>query len=441
MADYWEERALQIKANQVKNAKRYEEQLKNRFEPVQAEIESLIDKFVHKYAKAHGLSLEQAQDTLSKDDFHTWKETLNKWEDMSDDPEYKYLYEAYMTGEYAKSRISRLDALKQQITDMLATYTSNETDEFADTLMNSYSDTYYKTTHMIQNGLGTYSSDFQKLDERILKSVINQNWQGSNFSKRLWGNMVNTLPSYLEKSLFKGASLGYDSKQMVNEARQVFKNMKDYELHRLIVTEMGHVDETATQSSYKENKLEQYRYLATLESRTCVICGELDHKIFNVKDIERGINYPLIHPHCRCTTAPYIKDIDSLINKKRWSKNIFTNKSQEINSMSYNDWISWVRKSEGNKILGKTTRDEIKINRVSEHAFDRMLERNRNATHIIDAIENPLRIRDKGIDKSGRPSKEYIGEFGTAVVNPETGTIVTTFPTSSNRVRKLKNDK
>ncbi len=234
--------------------------------------------------------------------------------------------------------------------------------------------------------------------------------------------------------------MGYGPDKMVREAKTVFKNFSDRDIHRLIVTEMGHVDETATEQSYKDNDLKKYQYMATLEKRTCEVCGSLDQKVFNVKDIERGTNYPLIHPHCRCTTAPWIPEVDQ-IKGQRWSKNPFTGERELVDKMSYNEWKDWVRRGEDNKILNAVTNDGILITRVAEHALDRMIERNRNAADVLDAINNPLKTRDKPVDAMGRKSKEYIGERGTAVVNPDTGAIATVFPTSSRKVRKLKNDR
>ena len=48
--------------------------------------------------------------------------------------------------------------------------------------------------------------------------------------------------------------------------------------------------------------------MASLNERTCEICGELDGKVFFVKDAKPGANYPPLHPNCRCTTIEYDED-------------------------------------------------------------------------------------------------------------------------------------
>ena len=60
--------------------------------------------------------------------------------------------------------------------------------------------------------------------------------------------------------------------------------------------------------SYKMDGVEQYQILATLDSETCEICGELDGKIFLVENAVIGLNFPPFHSGCRCTTVPYYDD-------------------------------------------------------------------------------------------------------------------------------------
>lgn len=51
---------------------------------------------------------------------------------------------------------------------------------------------------------------------------------------------------------------------------------------------------------------------------------------------------------------------------------------------------------------------------------------------------NPLEVSKIKVDKQGRRSKEYIGEFATTVVNPDTSEIITGHATHTKIVAKLK---
>jgi len=48
--------------------------------------------------------------------------------------------------------------------------------------------------------------------------------------------------------------------------------------------------------------------LATLDERTCDVCGPMDGQIFDLKEFEMGLNAPPLHPNCRCTTVSYFND-------------------------------------------------------------------------------------------------------------------------------------
>ena len=56
---------------------------------------------------------------------------------------------------------------------------------------------------------------------------------------------------------------------------------------------------------YKEAGVAEYEYMAAVNERTCDTCGALDGRRFKVDDAEPGVNYPPIHPNCRCTTVEY----------------------------------------------------------------------------------------------------------------------------------------
>ena len=38
--------------------------------------------------------------------------------------------------------------------------------------------------------------------------------------------------------------------------------------------------------------IKKYEFLATLDSRTCSVCGKLDGKVFELSEAKVGINYP-----------------------------------------------------------------------------------------------------------------------------------------------------
>ncbi|WP_201308089.1 minor capsid protein [Companilactobacillus farciminis] len=136
--------------------------------------------------------------------------------------------------------------------------------------------------------------------------------------------------------------MGYSPERVTKMFQQRFEGIRRHQIHRLVITEMGHIAEQATSKAYEESGIEEYEYMATLESHTCEVCSRLDGKIFKMSEKREGINYPLIHPHCRCTTVPHIKDLPNV--KERWIRDPETGKGKIINNMSFDEWKKYVDK-------------------------------------------------------------------------------------------------
>ena len=61
-------------------------------------------------------------------------------------------------------------------------------------------------------------------------------------------------------------------------------NVGLYNSTRLVRTEVNHFANEAEMLSYEELDIEKYRFIATLDKRTCKHCAKLDNKVFFVKD-------------------------------------------------------------------------------------------------------------------------------------------------------------
>ncbi len=303
-AEYWAKRHTRVKADSLKQGEQFEKQVRKRLMAAFKNVEKDVAAFVEKYADADGnLDLISVKQKLRGAELENWKQSLDEWKAMADSPKYKVLQDK----EYAKSRVSRLETLKAQVAVMMAEQATKEQAELAKLLSDSYAGTYYRTIYETQNQTGAFTANFAKLNKKALQEVVSKPWAGSDFSKRIWDSYVNKVPEMLTESLTRGVALGYGVDKLVRQARVVGKNFSDFQLHRLITTELANVTENATLAAYKEGGVENYEYIATLETRTCDVCAALDDgKPKKVKDIKKGVNYPPIHPQCRCTTGPYI---------------------------------------------------------------------------------------------------------------------------------------
>lgn len=93
------------------------------------------------------------------------------------------------------------------------------------------------------------------------------------------------------------------------------------------------------------------------------------------------------------------------------------------------------------KYLSRSTQQDVfRTAMQSEHARERMSERGVTQEQIDDAIANPLHREQIKTDSQGRRSQKVIGKEATAVVNPDTGVIITTYRTKSRYRRKYERE-
>ncbi|KRL95562.1 minor capsid protein [Levilactobacillus hammesii] len=331
---YWERRHLQTKAREIKSTEAYEKALQPELNGLYRELHAEMEKWYTRYANTEGIDKDEAKKTMTGINTKHWQLTLKQFEERAKSGGYQDQLDA----EYFRSRVARLQDLEQQLRQLTQSFANHRTEVMRDALADQYDDTYMRTTYNIQAQKGSFTANFAHFNEAQLLIAASQPWgkDGKDFSKRIWKNYQQELPSYLMDTVLRGTVLGWSPQKVTQMFYARFQDVKRNDIHRLVVSEMGHVAEEASFQSYEENEIEQYEYMATLESHTCDICGHLDGQIFRTDKRIVGINYPLIHARCRCTTAPYIKDLPDLT--ERWSRDPETDKGKMIKDVKFNEW-------------------------------------------------------------------------------------------------------
>lgn len=330
--NYWRERALYAKRKQLREQGRYEMALRARLQDLENECVRQFYKDLAGYAQAKGLNIPDTEKYLKTIDINHWSMTLAEFEAKAKAGG----YEAELNAEYYKSLIARLQRLYEQLQELAKPYANDEQNQMALELAGTYKQTYDLDQYTQYQVAGGLAIDMAHFNEAQLKAIVYKPWRGSNFSKRIWKNYTKILPDALADTLARGTLMGSSSYELEQMMRLKVKDIADTDLHRLVVTEMGHAQEEATAQFYDDSDIEQYQYLATLESHTCDVCASLDEKVFNVKDKEEGVNYPLIHPYCRCSTCPYEKDLPGA--SSRWYRDPITGQGEWTSDMSYDQW-------------------------------------------------------------------------------------------------------
>ena len=164
---------------------------------------------------------------------------------------------------------------------------------------------YYHTIFDIAQGIGK-QPEFSAVPTRLINKILNEDWSGENYSKRIWSN-TNALAKEVREVLTEAAVSGESIYKTSRKLSDKF-NQSAYNSQRLIRTETTYATNQAELLSYDELDIDKYEFVATLDTRTSSICQKMDGKVFKTSDAQAGKNLPAMHPNCRSTTIPYFKE-------------------------------------------------------------------------------------------------------------------------------------
>lgn len=213
-------------------------------------------------------------------------------------------------------------------------------------LRNLYNDAFSHTIYDIDKGYNTLHT-FSMFPASRVNTLLKNKWSGANYSERIWNstqNLADSLKEQLLISFMTGASVSKTSRE-ISERFQVAA----YNARRLVRTESNYIANQAEHDAYKRLGIEEYQFIATLDTRTSKPCRELDGRVFNVEDGKPGINMPPMHPNCRSTTIMY--DADSPI-KSRAARDENGKLISVPGDMTYKQWLKEYHPELVDKFLG-----------------------------------------------------------------------------------------
>ena len=200
-----------------------------------------------------------------------------------------------------------------------------------------------KVNDLIINSAGTYSEQIASISltqQRRIKDVVRKGMIDNLAVNKIAKNVGNSID-------LPGAQLKTLSRTAITETSSNISN-----------------------ATYKLNEdvIDGYQYVATLDSRTSMICGRLDGKVFRLND-SRGVRPPQ-HFNCRSTTVPIVKSYEDLNNtnssriSKRKLQRISKSKRASFNGQvaSETDYAKFLSEQDNNfklTVLGNKRRVEI----------------------------------------------------------------------------------
>lgn len=280
---YWEKRQTELIKRLEKGTENTINSLIEAYEQATKNINKEITNIFKNYAKDSGLSKETLLELLSKKETEQYYKNILEVIDsnITSDSIKKKLLAKYNAPAYAY-RISRYEELQQNIDIELKKLADIEQKITETRYVDTIKEGYYHNIYDIQKGTGLGFS-FAQIDNKTINLLLNENWTNSaNFSKRIWNNNEK-LGNYLRTQL-TASSMSGKSIQKISKELSEYMNVGLYNATTLVRTEVNHFANEAEMLAYEELDIDKYRFIATLDIRTCEHCASLDNKEFKVKD-------------------------------------------------------------------------------------------------------------------------------------------------------------
>lgn len=380
---YWERRAAQDMYDRMGTAEDSAAEMNAAIKQTSAYLEKEV-KAVLRGMQSFGISEAEAKKILNAAGDGTALQRLRKSAQQVGDPEKREaLLNAINSAGAYRYRITRIEELNRDINRQCRELYKTENRHITSALRNVAEDSYYREIFSIQKGTGLGFS-FSRFSRKDVDRILRANWAGGNYSQRIWKD-VNGMTARLKNELLVSMLSGRSGEKTARIFQERF-GVNAYCARRLVRTESAYVANAAQSRAYDEAGIERYRFVATLDSRTCECCAALDGKVFELANAKPGTNYPPMHPFCRSTTIADFGE-EELSGLERRARDKDGNTVKVPANMSYEEWhgkfVGGVDKSAESGIM--ETRGTTIVN--AESVVGKWQPRNQFSNNIDDIID------------------------------------------------------
>lgn len=298
-----------------------------------SQINKRIDDVFYSYIRKFDLTKKQGFDLLNQPLSYFEREELLKDIAKIKNPTVRKRFLARLDKDAYLYRMNREELLKEHTRAIINQVAVEEELMGVALFTSTLPETYFKTVHIIQSF--TEYKIIKDNKTHLVKKLTSKTWNGGNYSSRVWKN-ADILTQQLNDQIKAGILAGTDNRKL---ARMLKDNCDAglYGARRLVRTEMSYLTNEAQLEAYKEEGVEKYVFLATLDLRTSKKCASLDLKKFKITEKEVGVNFPPMHPLCRSTVYPDIKKRKTNMSIRR-AKDKLGNTIVVDGIMNYEQW-------------------------------------------------------------------------------------------------------
>ncbi|WP_328802014.1 minor capsid protein [Paenibacillus sp. LX16] len=305
--EYWSKRMESLNEAELKKGEDYIKAQSAEYDKAMARIRKETETWYARLAKNNDISMAEARKFITANELKEFHWSVEDYIKAGRENAVDQRWVKELENASAKVHITRLEELQLKIRQEVELMTARQVKGTTAVLSDIYEDGYYKGIYEVQRGAGK-GIPFAQLDGKQLDKVLAKPWapDGRNFSARIWGDRDKLLAE-LQTTLTQNLIRGEQSDPVISAfAERMGVSKRNAE--RLILTEAAYFSGQSRMDGYKTQGVKNYRFVATLDSRTSAPCREMDGEVIPISEAQPGANYPPLHAYCRSTTIPVFDD-------------------------------------------------------------------------------------------------------------------------------------
>ena len=320
---YWRRRKIERFNLNDAEMKVQSAQVQAIYNAAQRDIQAQITSAYASFSTKTGISVAILNEFINAGDQSRLVKRLSAIEDA------EYLATAYA------GRITRLEAMKLELHATVKEIYGKQVAVMTNGAASIIAASYLSTAFDIEKGT-QIATQFKGINSFRLNAMLRAKWAGGNYSTRIWRD-TGKLARQISTTIPAGLTAGKSPARLSREVRQAF-NVAKYQADRLVRTETTYFENQAEADLYEEIGVEQYQYMAVMDSRTSHVCQDLNLDIFNLKDKEIGLNYPPMLPNCRSGTVSYFGNEFTPVRRVKQSDGSYKLAGSKTDVDTYNKW-------------------------------------------------------------------------------------------------------
>lgn len=333
---YWAERFEQLSEAELKKADALSAEMIEEYRRTTKAINDDIERWYARFAAENKMSLADARRILNARELQEFRWTVEEYIKYGEANGLSGTYTQQLKNASARVHIDRLEALRYQLAHHIEKLAAKSNTRLTEVLQDIYPDAHLKTAYEVQKKKGFDA--FSRIPEADVERILKKPWvsDGQNFSDRIWRDkekLLQVLQGELTRGLIRGESYASMTKRIVDRM-----HVSIGAASRLVETEAAFFSTRGQMQAFKDLGVEEYEFVATLDSRTSEKCRDMDGKVLPLRECKPGITAPPLHCRCRSTICPHFDD-EFTKGETRAARDPKTGKTVQIPSnMKYEDW-------------------------------------------------------------------------------------------------------